>query len=201
MYNFFLKRVFDFFLSLFLLLLLIPVLLIIILVQMVVYRGQSFFLQERPGKHEKPFHVIKFKTMSDEEDDSGVLLPNHKRITKSGAFLRKTSLDEIPQLINVLKGEMSFVGPRPLLFKYVPLYSDEQRRRHDVMPGITGWAQINGRNAISWAKKFELDVYYVDNISFLLDMKILFRTFLKVIKSEGVNAGTDVTMPPFDGTN
>lgn len=144
---------------------------------------------------------MKYKTMTDETDAQGNLLPNHLRITKVGNFLRKLSLDELPQLMNVLKGDMSLVGPRPLLFKYIPLYSREQRRRHLVRPGITGWAQVNGRNSISWTKKFELDVYYVDHVSFLLDLKIMYRTFLKVIKTEGVNAATDVTMPPFDGAN
>ena len=201
MYRIYIKRIFDLLLSLLLLVLFFPLFFIILLMQLVVYHGHCFFLQERPGKNEKPFRVIKFKTMNDAESEDGNLLPNHLRITKTGAFLRKTSLDEIPQLTNVLKGEMSFVGPRPLLFKYVPLYSPEQRRRHDVLPGITGWAQINGRNEISWKRKFELDVYYVDNLSFWLDLKILFMTLLKVIRSEGVNAGENVTMPPFDGKN
>lgn len=139
--------------------------------------------------------------MTDETDPEGNLLPNHLRTTKTGSFLRKSSLDELPQLFNVIKGDMSLVGPRPLLFKYIPLYSEEQRRRHHVRPGITGLAQVSGRNAISWTKKFELDIDYVDHLSFWLDMKILFRTFLKVAKADGVNAAADVTMPPFDGTN
>jgi lipopolysaccharide/colanic/teichoic acid biosynthesis glycosyltransferase len=178
-----------------------PVIFVITLVLLVQNNGHPFFSQSRPGKDEKEFKVLKFKTMTDEKDKEGNLLPNHLRTTKIGSFLRKSSLDELPQLFNVIKGDMSIVGPRPLLFKYIPLYSAEQRRRHSVLPGVTGWAQVNGRNAISWKKKFELDVYYVDNLSFRLDMKILFRTLMKVIRSEGVNATENVTMPPFDGTN
>lgn len=139
--------------------------------------------------------------MTDDKDSEGNLLPNHLRITNTGKFLRKYSLDELPQLINVLKGDMSLVGPRPLLFKYIPLYSEEQRKRHLVKPGITGWAQVNGRNAISWTKKFEYDVWYVENISLLLDLKILIMTVLKILKSEGINAGENLTMPPFNGKN
>lgn len=195
------KRVFDLVFALLILAAASPVILVITLVLLVQNNGHPFFSQSRPGKDEKEFKVLKFKTMTDEKDQDGNLLPNHLRTTKIGSFLRKSSLDELPQLFNVIKGDMSIVGPRPLLFKYIPLYSAEQRRRHSVLPGVTGWAQVNGRNAISWKKKFELDVYYVDNLSFRLDMKILFRTLLKVIRSEGVNAGENVTMPPFDGTN
>ncbi len=201
MYRIFLKRVFDFCSSLLGLALLSPILLVITLVLLWQNRGKPFFLQSRPGLYEREFKVIKFKTMTDETDAKGNLLSNHDRTTKIGAFLRKTSLDELPQLLNVLKGDMSLIGPRPLLFKYIPLYSEEQSRRHLVRPGVTGWAQVNGRNAISWTRKFELDVYYVDNISFRFDMKILFLTVLKVINSDGVNAAANITMPPFDGTN
>ena len=201
MYYKYLKRLLDIVFSMVVLIMVIPVFVAITLVLLFQNHGQPFFYQDRPGKREKGFRLMKYKTMTDKTDAQGNLLPNHLRITKVGNFLRKLSLDELPQLINVLKGDMSLVGPRPLLFKYIPLYSKEQRRRHLVRPGITGWAQINGRNAISWTRKFELDVYYVDHVSFLLDLKILYRTFLKVIKTEGVNAGADVTMPPFDGTN
>ena len=145
--------------------------------------------------------MIKFKTMTDKKDPDGNLLPNHYRVTKIGRLLRQYSLDELPQLINVLKGDMSLVGPRPLLFKYIPLYSSEQRKRHLVKPGITGWAQVNGRNAISWTRKFELDVWYVKNLSFLLDLRILWKTLLKWIRPEGINASENITMPPFNGNN
>ena len=164
-------------------------------------KGTPFFFQERPGKNAKPFKIIKFKTMTDEKDENGVLLPDNKRITKLGGFIRKWSLDELPQLFNVLMGTMSLVGPRPLLFKYIPLYSEEQNRRHEVRPGITGWAQVNGRNSISWTKKFELDLYYVDYISFVLDLKILWMTFLKVIKREGITQSAERPMQPFNGNN
>lgn len=145
--------------------------------------------------------LIKFKSMTDERNENGQLLPDNKRLTKVGAFIRKTSLDELPQLFNVLKGEMSIVGPRPLLFRYVSLYSEEQRRRHDVKPGITGWAQVNGRNSISWARKFDLDIYYVDHQSFWLDVQILWLTVLKVLKREGVNQSAERPMQPFNGSN
>lgn len=164
-----------------------------------------FFTQERPGKNGKIFRVVKFKTMTDERDAAGTLLPDSERMTRVGRFLRKTSLDELPQLFNILRGDMSIVGPRPLLPEYLPLYSREQARRHEIRPGVTGWAQTHGRNAISWKKKFELDVWYVDNVSFALDVKILFLTALKVLKREGVNQsdapGGEITMPKFDGTN
>lgn len=201
MYRNGLKRLLDLTATIFGLLLISPVLIAITVYLVFQNRGKPFFYQARPGWREREFKVIKFKTMTDATDAAGNLLPNHQRITKAGRFLRDYSLDELPQLFNVLKGDMSLVGPRPLLFKYIPLYSAEQRRRHDVRPGITGWAQVNGRNAISWTKKFELDVYYVDNLSFLLDLKILYMTFLKVVRSEGVNSSETVTMPPFDGTN
>lgn len=161
----------------------------------------AFFLQSRPGKNGKIFKVIKFKTMTDEKDENGELLPDEKRLTKVGKFVRSTSIDELPQLINVLKGDMSLVGPRPLLIQYLPLYSKEQARRHEVRPGITGWAQCHGRNSISWTKKFEYDVWYVDHISFLVDLKIIFLTIKKVLFREDINSANDATMEDFDGTN
>lgn len=161
----------------------------------------AFFLQSRPGKNGKIFKVIKFKTMTDEKDENGELLPDEKRLTKVGKFVRSTSIDELPQLFNVLKGDMSLVGPRPLLIQYLPLYSKEQARRHEVRPGITGWAQCHGRNSISWAKKFEYDVWYVDHISFLVDLKIIFMTIKKVLFREDINSANDATMEDFDGTN
>ncbi len=162
-------------------------------------RGTPFFIQSRPGKNEKVFNLLKFKTMRDAYDENGKPLPDKDRITPVGAWVRKLSLDELPQLINVLKGDMSLVGPRPLLVKYLPLYNDEQKRRHDVKPGITGWAQVNGRNAINWNKKFELDIWYVDNISVVLDVKIFYLTIVKVFKREGVNVDQNNTMTPFNG--
>lgn len=161
----------------------------------------AFFLQERPGKNGKIFKVVKFKTMTDERDEDGNLLPDAKRLTKVGKFVRSTSIDELPQLWNVFKGEMSLIGPRPLLPQYLPLYSPEQARRHEVRPGITGWAQCNGRNAISWKKKFELDVWYVDNISFLIDCKVIWTTAIKVIKRSDINSTTSATMEAFNGNN
>jgi lipopolysaccharide/colanic/teichoic acid biosynthesis glycosyltransferase len=164
-------------------------------------KGSAFFFQDRPGQNEKKIRIVKFKSMTDEKDKEGKLLPDNERITRLGRFVRKWSLDELPQLFNVLKGDMSLIGPRPLLFKYIPLYSEEQRQRHHVKPGITGWAQVNGRNAISWHKKFELDVYYVENLSFGLDFKIFWKTILKIIKREGINQSQERPMQPFDGTN
>ncbi|GEL11997.1 sugar transferase [Flavobacterium glycines] len=162
-------------------------------------QGKPFFFQLRPGLHGKIFKIVKFKTMNDKKDANGKMLPDAERLTKIGSFVRKTSLDEIPQLINVIKGDMSLIGPRPLLPQYLHLYSDFQNRRHEVKPGITGWAQVNGRNAISWDRKFELDVWYVDHISFVLDFKILFKTILKVVKREGINAADAATIEPFNG--
>ena len=159
----------------------------------------AFFFQERPGKNEKIFRVIKFKTMNDKRDESGSLLPDAERLTRVGRFVRSTSLDEIPQLLNVIKGDMSLIGPRPLLVQYLPLYNEEQKRRHEVRPGITGWAQVNGRNAISWQQKFEYDVWYVDHVSFILDLKILYKTIQKVFKRDGINSDTSVTMDEFKG--
>lgn len=201
MYTQYLKRWFDLTFSLFLILFLSPLLTLLCLIVALKFDGKPFFFQLRPGYREHPIKVIKFKTMTDDKDSEGNLLPNHARMTRIGVFLRKLSLDELPQLINVIKGDMSLVGPRPLLYKYIPLYSEEQKKRHLLKPGITGWAQVNGRNAISWTTKFKHDVWYIENVSFLLDMKILWMTFLKAIKSEGINAGENVTMPPFNGQN
>lgn len=202
MYRSFFKRVIDFTLVLIALIILSPILLVITIWLYFANEGAGvFFLQMRPGKNGKLFKVIKFKTMTDERDAQGKLLPDAVRLTPVGRFVRKTSLDEIPQLINVIKGDMSLVGPRPLLPEYLPLYSREQARRHEVRPGITGWAQVNGRNAISWKKKFELDVYYVDHVSFLLDLKILWMTGIKVFQSQGISSATSVTMERFTGNN
>ncbi len=179
-----------------------PILVFIIISLYWVNKGAGvFFLQERPGKNAKIFNVVKFKTMTDERNENGDLLPDKNRLTKIGKFIRSTSIDELPQLINVLKGDMALIGPRPLLPQYLPLYSKEQARRHEVRPGITGWAQVNGRNAISWTKKFELDVWYVDHCSFLLDLKIIFLTIKKVFVREGINSDTSATMEPFTGNN
>ena len=168
---------------------------------LILSQNSAFFTQDRPGKNGKVFKLIRFKTMSDKRDAQGNLLPDAERLTKVGKWVRSTSLDELPQLINVLKGDMSLIGPRPLLIKYLPLYSETQKRRHEVKPGITGWAQVNGRNAISWNKKFEYDVWYVDHLSFLLDCKIVWRTIKKVIIREGISSDTSVTMEPFKGNN
>jgi len=199
MYKSFIKRGIDFVAALVGLAVLSPVLLLVTLGLFLANQGKPFFFQLRPGKGGEIFKIIKFKTMNDKKDNNGNLLPDAQRLTPIGRFVRKTSLDEIPQLLNVLKGEMSLIGPRPLLVHYLHLYSKEQNRRHDVKPGITGWAQVNGRNAISWNKKFELDVWYVDHISFNLDLKILIMTIQKVIKSEGINAADAATIEPFNG--
>ena len=202
MYSFFLKRLIDFIVVFGVLVIIWPILLIMTLWLYFANRGAgAFFTQERPGQYGKIFKVIKFKTMTDERDENGDLLPDEKRLTKIGKFIRSTSVDELPQLFNVLKGDMSLIGPRPLLPQYLPLYSKEQARRHEVRPGITGWAQVNGRNAISWTKKFELDVWYVDHCSFLLDSKIIFLTVKKVFVREGISSDTSVTMEPFIGNN
>lgn len=202
MYCFFLKRVIDFCLVFCALVICCPVLFIIALWLHFANKGAgAFFLQERPGRYGKIFKVIKFKTMTDERDAEGNLLPDDKRLTKVGKFVRSTSIDELPQLINVLKGDMSFIGPRPLLPQYLPLYNKEQARRHEVRPGITGWAQVNGRNAISWTRKFELDVWYVDHCSFSLDLKIIFLTIKKVFVREGISSDTCSTMEAFNGNN
>lgn len=202
MYKHFLRRVIDFALALCALAILWPVLLVVTVWLHFANKGTgAFFTQERPGKGGKVFKVIKFKTMTDERDSVGNLLPDAERLTKVGRFVRSTSLDELPQLVNILKGDMALIGPRPLLVQYLPLYSTEQARRHEVRPGITGWAQVNGRNAISWAKKFELDVWYVDHCSFLLDLKILFLTIKKVFVREGISQEGQATMEAFNGNN
>lgn len=194
------KKILDFLVSVFCLIVLSPVFMVVTLILFISTRTNPFFTQDRPGKSGKIFKLIKFKTMTDESDSSGKLLPDEKRLTKVGKFVRSTSLDEIPQLINVLKGDMSLVGPRPLLVRYLPLYNEKQARRHNVRPGITGWAQVNGRNAISWEQKFDLDVWYVDNISFALDLKIIRMTVMNVLKRKGINSDTSATMEPFKGT-
>lgn len=199
MYKNFFKQFIDFFIALILLLFLSPILLVLIILLLFANKGKPFFLQPRPGKHGKVFKIIKFKTMRDLEPDSTIGSHSPERITPVGGFIRKYSLDELLQLINVLKGDMALIGPRPLLVDYLPLYNQEQGQRHNVKPGITGWAQVNGRNAISWDKKFELDVWYVNNISFLLDLEIFYKTFIKVIKKKDVNQGADETMPRWEG--
>ena len=199
MYIKIIKPLFDFVFSFIGLLLLFPVFIIICVFLFVANQGKVFFVQERPGKNTKTFRIYKFKTMNDKKGADGKLLHDSERLTAVGKFVRKTSLDEIPQLINVLKGDMSLIGPRPLLTSYVHLYNDFQNRRHEVKPGITGWAQVNGRNAISWDQKFAYDVWYVEHCSFIIDIKILFLTFLKVIKKEGINADDTTTMEPFEG--
>lgn len=201
-YAHFWKRVIDFILALCALAILWPVLLVVTLWLHFANKGAgAFFLQERPGKDGKIFKIIKFKTMTDERDAEGNLLPDAERLTKIGSFVRSTSLDELPQLINVLKGNMALIGPRPLLVQYLPLYSKEQSRRHEVRPGITGWAQVNGRNAINWTKKFELDVWYVEHCSFRLDLRILFLTIKKVFVREGISQKGEATMVAFTGNN
>jgi len=201
MYKIFGKKLTDIVFGLAIVLLTFPLFVIACIVLFVQNRGSVFFVQDRPGFHEKGFRIIKFKTMSDACDEGGHLLPDIQRITSAGKLLRKLSLDELPQLLNVLKGEMSLIGPRPLLFKYIPLYTSEQRRRHTVRPGITGWAQVNGRNAISWTKRFELDSYYVDHLSFALDAKIFYLTIIRILKREGINQSDARPMEPFTGKN
>lgn len=179
---------------------LLPLFLIVMVILSFLNRGKPFFLQPRPGKNEKIFSIIKFKTMNDKKDVNGKLLPPAQRLTKTGRFVRKYSLDEIPQLINVMKGDMSLIGPRPLHVRYLPLYNEVQKKRHNIKPGITGWAQVKGRNAITWEQKFEYDVWYVKNLSFLIDIKILFLTFYKVFKKEGVFSVENDIVPDFTGT-
>lgn len=202
MYTCFVKRILDFMIALVALLLLSP-LFIVIFIYLCVNEGKYgiFFCQNRPGKHGTIFKVIKFKTMTDKKDATGKLLPDRQRLTKFGRFMRSTSIDELPQLINILKGNMSFIGPRPLLVDYLSLYSDEQKRRHDVRPGLSGWAQVNGRNDIPWRQKLEYDIWYVDNISFILDVKILGMTIKKVLSKEGVNTQGHSTSVRFTGNN
>lgn len=199
MYKKYIKRVVDILGSFIALLLLSPIFIVITLILFIVNNGRPFFLQKRPGKFGQLFYVIKFKTMNDKKDKFGVLLSDEKRLTALGAFIRKTSLDEIPQLINVFIGDMSLIGPRPLLIQYLELYNSFQNRRHELKPGITGWAQVNGRNAISWNKKFELDVWYVDNCSIWIDFKIFLLTIKKVFLREGINSKGHATMSPFRG--
>lgn len=199
MYKYFFKRLLDFLVALFGLVLLSPVFILVMIGLFFVNQGKPFFFQRRPGKQGVIFNIVKFKTMNEKKDHQGVLLPDSQRLTKIGAFVRKTSLDEIPQLINVIKGDMSLIGPRPLLVQYLPLYNDFQKNRHLVRPGITGWAQVNGRNAISWEQKFIFDVWYVENLNFLLDVKILFLTIKKVMVSEGISEEGEVTMTAFKG--
>ncbi len=202
MYKLFFKRFFDFWISLIALICISPVLLAVTIWLHFANKGAgAFFFQERPGKDAKIFKVIKFKTMTDERDVEGNLLPDAQRLTKVGRFVRSTSLDELPQLINVLKGDMALIGPRPLMPKYLPLYSQEQARRHEVRPGISGWAQCHGRNSISWTEKFKLDVWYVDHVSLWTDLKVIFITIKKVIVREGISEEGQATMEPFNGYN
>jgi lipopolysaccharide/colanic/teichoic acid biosynthesis glycosyltransferase len=202
MYKHFFKRFFDFWISLIVLIIISPILLVVTIWLHFANKGAgAFFFQDRPGKDAKIFKVIKFKTMTDERDNEGNLLPDDMRLTKVGKFVRSTSIDELPQLINVLKGDMALIGPRPLLVQYLPLYSPEQARRHEVRPGISGWAQCHGRNAISWTEKFKLDVWYVDHVSLLTDMKIIWITLMKVIKRAGINQEGQATMEGFNGKN
>ena len=202
MYRKYLKRLIDFVISLVALICLSPILLVVTIWLHFANKGAgAFFLQERPGKDAKIFKIIKFKTMTDERDDDGNLLPDAQRLTKVGKFVRSTSIDELPQLINVLKGDMALIGPRPLLVQYLPLYSAEQARRHDVRPGITGWAQCHGRNAISWTEKFKLDVWYVDNVSLKIDINIIFTTIKKVLRRADITQEGVATMEAFNGNN
>jgi len=202
MYKHFFKRVFDFCISLVALIIISPILLVITIWLHFANKGAgAFFFQERPGKDAKIFKVIKFKTMTDKRDAEGNLLPDEQRLTKVGKFVRSTSIDELPQLINVLKGDMALIGPRPLLPQYLPLYSPEQARRHEVRPGISGWAQCHGRNAISWTEKFKLDVWYVDHVSLMTDLKVIWITIMKVIKRADINEAGHATMEAFNGHN
>lgn len=201
MYKTLFKPLIDFIIGSVALLVVSPLLILITILLAFANKGNPFFFQKRPGKHGKIFHIVKFRTMTNQKDASGELLPDAERLTGVGKLVRKTSLDEIPQLINVIKGEMSLIGPRPLLPQYLALYTPRQRKRHNVKPGITGWAQVNGRNAISWNQKFEYDVWYVENLTFRLDFKILFKTIKKVILSEDINTANMATTEPFNGTN
>ena len=199
MYTFFFKPILDILTAIILICLFSPVIILIAILLVFNNSGSIFFFQTRPGKNERIFKVIKFKTMTDNKDKNGQLLPDAQRLTKLGVFVRKTSLDEIPQLINVLKGDMSLIGPRPLLPEYLPLYNETQKKRHNIKPGITGWAQVNGRNAISWHKKFEYDVWYVENLSFILDVRIIFKTIIKVVRSENITTENQATTTKFEG--
>lgn len=199
MYRRFFKRFLDIIVAIIFFIAFLPLLLFIFVILLIDYRSNPFFLQKRPGKNGKIFHVIKFRTMNNKKDSNGYLLPDSQRLTGLGKILRKTSLDESPQVINILKGDMSIVGPRPLLPEYLPLYNEQQKRRHEVKPGTTGWAQVNGRNAISWEKKFDYDVWYVDNLSLYLDVKIFFKSVSKIFKSVGINAENEATTAKFTG--
>lgn len=200
MYRYFFKSVIDVTVALILLVLTLPFSLLAAVLLAFANRGKIFFIQQRPGLHGKPFRIIKFKTMNDRRNASGELLSDTVRLTKVGRLIRKTSIDELPQLINVLKGDISLIGPRPLLMEYLPLYSPEQARRHEVKPGITGWAQVNGRNMLSWEKRFAYDVYYVNHLSFALDFKIFFLTIFKILQGEGISGENSATMEKFRGT-
>ena len=199
MYRHFFKRVIDLLVSTLAFLVLLPVFIVLTILLFFANQGKPFFFQLRPGRDERIFRVIKFKTMNDRKDKQGKLLPDEQRLTGFGKFVRRTSLDELPQLLNVIIGDMSLIGPRPLLVDYLPLYNEQQKQRHLVRPGITGWAQVNGRNAISWNQKFEYDVWYVNNISFKLDLQIVMKTLVKIVKSEGISSGTSATMERFVG--
>jgi undecaprenyl phosphate N,N'-diacetylbacillosamine 1-phosphate transferase len=199
MYRYFIKPLLDRFVAGVALIIFSPVILVVAVLLYINNKGKIWYLQERPGRHGVSFRIVKFKTMTDARDRNGELLPDADRLTPIGRWVRKLSLDELPQLVNVLKGDMSIVGPRPLLIEYLPLYDAQQARRHDVKPGITGWAQINGRNAITWEQKFSLDVWYVDHYNFLVDIKVLFLTVLKVFRAEGISSGTSATMEKFRG--
>jgi lipopolysaccharide/colanic/teichoic acid biosynthesis glycosyltransferase len=199
MYKNFFKRLFDIIASLIGLIILSPIIILLILILSISFKGTPFFLHPRPGKNGKIFKVLKFKSMNDKKDENGDLLPHNMRVTKTGDFIRKFSLDELPQLINVLKGDMSLIGPRPLEVRYLPLYNDFQKQRHNVKPGITGWAQVNGRNTISWDEKFKMDVWYVENMSFLTDIKIILLTIKKVLLRKDINASESLNMAPFLG--
>ena len=202
LYKHYFKRFFDFWISLIVLIIISPILLVVTIWLHIANKGAgAFFFQERPGKDGKIFEVIKYKTMTDERDSGGNLLPDEARLTKVGKFVRSTSIDELPQLINVLKGDMALIGPRPLLVKYLPLYSQEQARRHEVRPGISGWAQCHGRNAISWTEKFKLDVWYVDHVSLMTDIKVILITIMKVLKRADINEAGEATMEEFNGHN
>lgn len=202
MYKHFFKRFFDFWISLIVLIIISPILLVVTIWLHFANKGAgAFFTQDRPGKDGKIFKVIKYKTMTDERDANGNFLPDEDRITKVGKFVRSTSIDELPQLFNVLKGDMALIGPRPLRVEYLPLYSKEQARRHEVRPGISGWAQCHGRNSISWTEKFKLDVWYVDHVSLLTDLKVIFITIKNVLMRKDISAEGSATMPFFDGTN
>ncbi len=201
MYKLVFKRSIDFAISILVIILISPIMFLVLIFLLLFNNEKLLFSQVRPGKNGNLFKVVKFKTMNDAKDNLGRLKPDKERLTPIGRFIRSTSLDELPQLFNVLKGDMSLIGPRPLLIKYLPLYTAQQARRHEVRPGITGWAQVNGRNAISWKQKFELDIYYVDNLSFKLDMKILWMTIVNVIKRKGINQQGQATIEAFNGNN